>query len=152
MTSQPHTSWFLHRGPRQAIGRRTSLALAFGVIVIMVTLTVPSSGAQDIVSELQAEFIGRFPQFIEWPADSAVADATKPFVIGVYGDSLLLPALQKVASRTRIKGKPVETRRINSVNELGTCQIIFLARSKRAQLPDVLGQTKGKPIGTGTAA
>jgi hypothetical protein len=128
-----------------SINRRT---IKIGLLVAaLVVLFNPVPGpAENMISELQAEFIGRFPQFIEWPANSSVSDSSAPFVIGVYGDSEVLAALERITGKTKILGKQVEARKITSISSVDSCQIVFVAKSQREQLSAILGQTRGKPI------
>jgi hypothetical protein len=120
--------------------------LGFLMAALVVLFNPVSGPADNMVTELQAEFIGRFPQFIEWPSDSSVTDSSAPFVIGVYGDSDVLTALERITGKTRILGKQVEARRITSLSAVDSCQIVFVARSQRDQLSAILGRTRGKPI------
>jgi hypothetical protein len=120
--------------------------LGFLMAALVVLFNPVSGPADSMVSELQAEFIGRFPQFIEWPSNSSVTDSSAPFVIGVYGDSDILTALERITGKTRILGKQVEARRITSLSAVDSCQIVFVARSQHEQLSAILGRTRGKPI------
>jgi hypothetical protein len=123
------------------------------LVTSLVVLLIPVSGpAEDMVSALQAEYIERFPQFIEWPADSSVSDTSAPFVIGVYGSSDIFEALERIASRTQIKGKTVEVRKITSLGAISSCQILFISTSERDQLSAILSQARRKPILTISAA
>jgi hypothetical protein len=99
-----------------------------------------------MISELKAQYIERFPGFIEWPADSSVADVSTPFVIGVFGRSELTDTLEGIARRSTIKGKPIEIRQISSLGQIGSCQILFIARTERGQLAEILGQARRRPI------
>jgi hypothetical protein len=123
------------------------------LIASLVVLFIPVSGpAEDMVSALQAEYIERFPQFIEWPANSSVSDTSTPFVIGVFGNSDILQALERISARTQIKGKAVEVRRITSLSAINSCQVLFISTSEREQLSAILGQARRRPILTVSAA
>jgi hypothetical protein len=99
-----------------------------------------------MISELKAQYIERFAGFIEWPADSSVADVSTPFVIGVIGRTELRSTLEGVARRSMIKGKPVEIRQISSLGQINACQILFIARSERGQLGEIIEQVSRRPI------
>jgi hypothetical protein len=117
------------------------------VTLVSVALLTPWVTAQDnIVEELKAQYIERFPGFIEWPAGSSVGDTAAPFVIGVIGRSDLRPSLEGIARRAKIKGKQVEVRSISSLSQINGCQVLFISRSERGRLGEILGQARGNAV------
>jgi hypothetical protein len=128
----------------------SSRALAWTLVCILLggllILISPSSQAQSMIDELKAQYIERFPGFIEWPSDSSVADPTAPFIIGVIGRTDLNDTLEGIARRTMIKGKPIEIHQISSLGQINRCQILFIARTERGRLGEVLGQVGRRPI------
>ena len=93
--------------------------------------------------EVKAEFIERFTRFIEWPRGE---ETKEPFVIGVIGNDPFKGFLDKMASGRRIKGRPVEIRRLRDVIEIDSCQIVFVSSSERERLRIVLARTRSRPI------
>ena len=49
-----------------------AVRLGFLMAALVVLFNPVSGPADSMVSELQAEFIGRFPQFIEWPPSTLI--------------------------------------------------------------------------------
>jgi hypothetical protein len=103
--------------------------------------------AQDFEYKVKAEFLERFTRFIEWPDDSPLKDPDKSFCICVTGKNPFGGYLHEMAVQVKIKGKPVEIHQIEQLNdELPKCQILFIARSEKTKLADILKLTDGKPI------
>ncbi len=150
LTSQPGSSWsraVSRKDPEPRIysgSPRFSYTRLSAVIVLcfLILPTMASYGQDDFVSQLMAQFIERFSRFIEWPAD----DPSQPFVIGVIGDSPIRPALVGLAGQARIKGKAIEVRDIANMSDIDNCQILFISRSERNRLSDILARARNKPI------
>jgi len=116
--------------------------------VIILFLAAPHlSFAQDFEYRVKAEFLERFTRFIEWPDDSPLKDPEKTFCICVTGKNPFGGYLQEMAQQVKIKGKPVEIHQIEQLTaELPKCQILFIARSEKDKLADILKLTEDKPI------
>lgn len=103
--------------------------------------------AQDFEYKVKAEFLERFTRFIEWPDDSPINNADKSFCICVTGKSPFGSYLNEMASQAKIKGKAVEIHQIENLStELPKCQILFIARSEKDRLGEILKLTQDKPI------
>jgi YfiR/HmsC-like len=115
---------------------------------IILVLAVPHlSPAQDFEYKVKAEFLERFTRFIDWPADDVLNNSDEPFCICVTGKDPFGGYLNEMASQVKIKGKPVEIHEINQlVTELPKCQILFIARSEKDHLGDILKLTQDKAI------
>jgi YfiR/HmsC-like len=117
-------------------------------ILLLLILIVPQFAfTQDFEYKVKAEFLERFTQFIDWPADSSNNNPDKPFCICVTGKNPFGSYLQDTAAQVKIKGKPVEIHQIDQlVAELPKCQILFIARTEKERLSDILKLTHDKPI------
>ncbi len=90
--------------------------------------------AQDIDYKSQSLFIYKFTRHISWPDQSAKND----FVIGVYGNSAIIGELQAMASLKKAgDGQRIVVRQVNSVEEMGNLQILYVASSKSRELRDI---------------
>ncbi len=96
--------------------------------------------------EVKAVFLERFTRFIEWPEGSSVYDTTKPFVLGIIGKNPFDSKLEELYSTQKIKAKEVEILEIKDLNEIARCQLLFVAKSVKKDLPDILNLTRDKPI------
>jgi len=78
---------------------------------------------------LKAAFLYGFGRYITWREESANSG---DFRIGVLGESPIVEKLRKVAAKRELHGRPLTIRVAQSVDQLGECQIIFVA----SEVPD----------------
>ncbi len=115
--------------------------------VILLFVAPHLSFAEDFEYKVKAEFLERFTRFIEWPDESALNNSDKSFCICVTGKNPFGSYLNDMASQVKIKGKPVEIHQIEQLTaELPKCQILFIARSEKDRLADILKLTHDKPV------
>lgn len=94
----------------------------------------------------KAAFLERFTRFVEWPEDSTVLDITKPFILGVIGKNPFDSILDEIYASQEIKSKKVEIRYISDLSEIPKCHLLFIPKSKKKELTEILNVTKDKPI------
>jgi hypothetical protein len=75
--------------------------------------------------KVKAAFIYNFARFIEWPPE-AFANADAPFVIAVVGTDPFNGALEQAVAGKKVGTRRVEIRHFDSVEKIGSCQILFL--------------------------
>lgn len=108
----------------------------------LVLLFCASSAVADSAAEyrVKAAFLVNFATFTEWPGEVG-----NTLNLCVYGPDSFGAELD------RFLGKSVGTRsllvtRVNSVDKLGNCQIVFITRPVIDNLTRVLDNVAGKPI------
>jgi hypothetical protein len=116
------------------------------VVVVVATALVVTATAQELVTKLEAEFLERFTRFIEWPASSSVSDPASPFVIGVVNHPQILDSLNQMAATTSFKGKRLEVRRIESVNQALSCNVVFVGPGDRDRFREIVAGVAGRPV------
>jgi hypothetical protein len=94
---------------------------------------------------VKAEFVERFTHFVEWPP-GAFASPDAPFVICVVGETPITTYLEELARARRIKGRPVELRRVRPDGELLRCHVVFIAADERIHLQKILAEVGRLPI------
>jgi len=96
---------------------------------------------------VKAVFLYSFGRYTQWPP-SAFADESEPFVIGVLGEDHFAGALDEIASKKTLQMRPIQIRRIASLEEYrGPCHILFVSRSVTAEQRAVLvKELAGKPV------
>jgi hypothetical protein len=95
--------------------------------------------------QLKAVFLFNFAQFIDWPAE-AFPEADTPVVIGILGDDPFEGLLDQTVRDERLRGRPFQVRRYQSVDEIKTCHILFIRRPDGARLEETLARLKNRPI------
>ena len=88
----------------------------------------------------------RFTRFIDWPPGSAQTDPSKPFKIEVLGQNFFDSYLEEVLKGTSIKNKPVVIRFISKINEIGNPHLLFISKSMKDKISEIMAYIKNKPI------
>lgn len=119
------------------VRRDGQVALAAAWFVVSILFTVPAHA--DGVSEydVKAAFLFKFAQYVEWPA-TAFPQVDAPFCIGVLGDDPFGGALDAAVAGGTINNRKLVIKRSNRVEDLKTCQILFISKSEQAQVGPIL--------------
>jgi YfiR/HmsC-like len=120
------------------------------IITIILSLLMLPSNLLGIKDEYfkKAALVRVFSQYIEWPDNSSVKDKSLPFVIGILGEGPINPILEKAHSKKKneIKGKKVEIFTISQLEEINTCDILFISKLGEFELKQIIEITRDKPI------
>ena len=122
------------------VGKRIVSFIVF--LFIITSTSLLAADGDDPESEYKAYFIYTFSKYVEWED----LDADSTFIIGVIGNSNLVPYLERIAEVKSIKGKKITIRRWQQANNIGVCHILFIARSQKDQLNEIRKKTEGRPI------
>jgi len=118
----------------------------FILILLLDICFAYSVPAQSREYSLKAAYIERFTRFVEWPDSSGINDTTYPFILGVIGENPFGSILENYFSTQKIQNNIVEIRNISDPEEISELQLLFISRSEKNKLLEILSFTKGKPI------
>lgn len=107
------------------------------LIFVMICSFTLKSAAQSTVSQAQSIFIYNFTRLIEWPNKDG------DFVIGVFGSSELASDLEKYTAGKRVGLQKIVVKKYKDVEEIGKCNIIFVAASRTSKAADVVSKVSG---------
>jgi hypothetical protein len=94
--------------------------------------------------QLKAAFLFRFTQFVEWPAQPGATN-DRPFVIGIVGEDPFGTNLDDaVRNEFFQETRPIVIHRFRTNEIPAGCDILFIARSEKDRLKEVLTQVKGQ--------
>jgi hypothetical protein len=128
--------------------QRAAARLAIAALALAIALPQARAATGDELEyPVKAEFIERFTHFIDWPP-SAFAGPDSPFILCVLGETPMSDYLERLAQRRRIKGRPVQLRRLKTAADLSQCHLVFIAADERAHLKQILARVEGRPIVT----
>lgn len=89
-------------------------------------------------------------RYIEWPAETGIADRNKPFVIGLVGESpfaiLMEGAYNTFPSPLKVKNKNVALRNIKQVEQIPGCHLLFISELPGRLLARLDEFTHAKPV------
>ena len=75
--------------------------------------------------QIEARYITQFPRFVNWP-DSSFASPKSPIVVGVIGQDPFGIDLDKAVQGQKIKERYLVVRRVQNVQTLGKCHVLYL--------------------------
>jgi hypothetical protein len=118
---------------------------AFLLLVLAAVLAVPAAaGAQPAAPEydVKAAFLYNFTKFVEWPASTLPDDTLRLCVLGEdpFGKTLQTVAGEEVAGRKLIV---LSTEKLSDPTG---CQVLFISRSERERMPQILSSLRGVPV------
>ena len=133
--------------PRIRIPLLVIYTLAFSFLLL------PTHTHADKISEeqIKAVFLFNFAGFIRWP-DDAFSDANAPFHFCALTDQTpIIQALNSVITGESINGRSLVFRLIDPIDELNmdeiyTCQILFLHKQELSQFTTLTQTLAGSPI------
>jgi hypothetical protein len=122
------------------------VALLKRALALVFALALPA-GAQEPSPEyeLKAAFLYNFVKFVEWPAD-AFAGAKSPLSICVYGSDPFGGSLEGVVRGEALGERGLLVQRPEALGDLRDCQVLFVSRSERQRLPEILARVGGAPV------
>jgi YfiR/HmsC-like len=95
-----------------------------------------SYGAEATREQIQAAYLYRFLDFVEWPSTAPVESAA--FCICVLGDERLTRALESSVDGKSILGRRVVARQLTDVREAKPCHLLFLTGRRQTVAAQVL--------------
>jgi len=120
--------------------------LAGAVLFLAAVLLGRAAGAQESGEyELKAAFLYNFVKFVEWPPD-AFAGERSPLAICVYGDDPFGRSLEGVVRGESLGEHGLIVQRPARLDELDDCHVLFVSRSERQRMPQVLARVDGMPV------
>jgi hypothetical protein len=87
--------------------------------------------------QIKAAFLFNFAQFVEWPSNT-FTNADMPFTIGILGDDPFGKALDETVQGETIQTHKLVIRRSRQLEDLDGCQLIFVAKSEKGKLGEIL--------------
>lgn len=119
------------KAPAQHIILRVSL------ITIMFITAYTKCFAQYSVDVIKAAYIERITRFVDWPTKDSLSIKNQ-FIIGVYDDDEILNTLIEIYKNKTIKGLPVKIIPVKSPEQIGKCNLIYLASSAKSILSEFI--------------
>jgi hypothetical protein len=97
--------------------------------------------------QIKAACLLNFAQFIEWPA-AAFAKPDSPIIVGVLGDDPFGDALESTFRDESIQGRALLVRRARDLDDLKFCHLLFISKSEKARLTEILSGSIDTPAVT----
>jgi hypothetical protein len=137
---------------RVEVGRPTWWVAALLLVFCLSLTLLPGEAASPAGRradeyQIKAAYLYNFLDFIHWPARAADAQT---ITIGIVGDDPSETRLAPVDGHPGgVGGAHLRIRRYGSYQAgmaLSGCQLLYICRSERAAIPDILGSVAGSPV------
>lgn len=113
-------------------------ALALNLMIpAAAALPARADEAAPSANQVKAAFVYNFAKFVDWPPQE-FSSATTPIVIGLWGNDPFNHDLENAVKNKRVDTHPLSVRYLKSLDELKTCQIVFISASETRRWPEIL--------------
>jgi hypothetical protein len=122
--------------------KRMLIAFLIGIILVGNTsfISPVQNDSQEYI--LKAAFLYRFTDYINWGNETDLQN----FTIAVLGESGITEPLNEIARDKKIKDKSMYVKECQDLNNIGSCQILFVSRNYSPGIQDVISKIGDKPI------
>jgi hypothetical protein len=98
---------------------------------------------QTRLAKFKSIFLFNFIDYVKWPEERK----TGPLVIGITGDSELLPFLEKIALKRRVGKREILIRRHDpTADDPASCHLLFITSSSAGKLDEIIRSIEGKQV------
>ena len=120
------------------------LKLGCGLILgVMLLANVDGQKADEY--QVKAAFLCNFANFVEWPS-STYRSPSDPFFVCVLGRNPFANALEGLAAGRSVDGHPFAVRYLPDVQQVNSCQILFVSSSERLRYRSILDSLKTSSV------
>lgn len=95
---------------------------------------------------VKAAYLYNFGKFVQWPAGTAPEGSGSDFLICVLGPDPFGSTLDETVKGESIEGQPLATRRIDKVESVDGCRILFISATLKERLNMILQALQSKPV------
>ena len=127
---------------------KQDLPLRLSIVVILWTLAgvaILRAQTPPTEYEVKAAYLYQFGKFVEWP-EGTLGRAGDAFAICTLGVDPFGSVLDGTISGRSVQGKQVIARRLASVNDALSCNILFVSSSEQNHLAEILKVVQGRSI------
>jgi hypothetical protein len=90
---------------------------------------------------LKAAFLYRFIDYVDWGNNEA-----QNFNIAVLGESDIMNPLNEISKEKKVRGKSIYVTKYQNVDDIGSCQVLFISRNYNGDIGSVISKIDNKPI------
>jgi len=112
------------------------------IIFALPILILADDKGVSLEDKTKAVFIYNFMKYIQWPDD----DTTRPFCIAVIGKSGIIAPLKEIEKKKTVRNRKIEVKQVQNITDIDTCHILFISKSEKKRLQDILDSTHHRNI------
>ena len=111
---------------------------------VIINHTNADESTANLEYHVKAGFLGNFAKFIQWPA-TFFPKADSPYILGIVGEDPFGTIIDQAVEGFTVGDRPMLVRRFRDAMSLKFCHILFISRSQKAHLDDILAQLRETP-------
>jgi hypothetical protein len=123
------------------------LHVGIALSLFLVSLPLPAQSLTALEYRAKANYLANFPSFVEWPPES-LPPGEAPFLVCVFGEFSFGTSLAEIARGAIVQKRHLEIRWIRRVQELSSCQVLFVSRSEQKRYNLLLDAVRGLMVFT----
>jgi YfiR/HmsC-like len=113
----------------------------------LASLPLPAQNLATLEYRAKANYLANFPSFVEWPPES-MPPGEAPFLVCVFGEFSFGTSLAEIVRGTTVQKRRIEIRWIRKLEELPSCQILFVSGSEQKRYNLSLDAVRGRTVFT----
>ncbi|HEY6191504.1 MAG TPA: YfiR family protein [Bacteroidota bacterium] len=125
--------------------RHRGAALLLAIACWIAAAQSPAQQEAGKESKFKAAYLYNFLQFIEWP-ESSFTNRSSPVTIGILNQEPLANILEQIVQGERVHGREIVVRKFRDTKSIRECQVLFVPRSERNEIPSILVSTEGSSV------
>lgn len=141
----------LRAAPFNLVGRNLLASLSWHSFRIAALLSIALASpaqAQDslqlVEQEIKAGLLYNFMKYTDWPQGRG-QEPNAPLVVCLFGGDPFAGHLQPMAGRT-VNQHAIELRNLRTIDEAGTCSVVFIHANEKLQWQQLRATLAGKPM------
>src|SRR5690348_804550 len=108
--------------------------------IVLAFVSVQCFAQERPTHEIHAAMLYNFIKYVQWPDETEAGE----FVVGVIGDENVFATLQKWYDGKPKGVKKYLIKKLSAPEEAGTCQVVYVGKSKNRDFDAVKTSTAGK--------
>jgi hypothetical protein len=124
----------------------TRIVLAAAMLGASASPARPQEGKSALPEYVvKAGFLFNFAKYVDWPS-GAFENPDTPYTIGIVGVDPFGDGLEKTLGNKTVKNRAFVVRRFGETAGIQRCHILFVPRSERDRLAEILKQIEPWPV------
>lgn len=131
--------------PKSVCERLSGASCVLLLFFVLDALNLPAQTAASREYQIKAAFLLNFAQFVEWPTNTP-ASTNQAFYIGILGEDPFGQALEQTVQGETIHNRRLVIQRSQRLENLKDCQLIFVSRSEKGRVGEILSRLDNRDI------
>lgn len=119
-------------------------ALLLGAVLVAAPAGLARAQTDFEEHEVKAAYLFNFTKFVMWPPE-AFADGS-PIRLCVFGQDPFGKTLDRLVQGESLEGRELTVVRPDRIQELKSCHVLFISRSERGRLNEILADLRGTSV------